>query len=515
MDSWDKMPLRAQPECGKNDAREWWWNISKEDIHPDGVQMLNGTTLFFKLSYQNPRRPPLYHENFWQARHYAVTTNVGPFGGMLQVSSSAAVPSWIIISRLRWIRIELLSEVLRIDDTGQIHFEFVTVNLANHIKINTSSPHVFNFDLAFMSSPFSSTTTTTILVSRRLEASNPLRYEQSLQIDRHREKTLDADFPYYIYNDEEDGRVRQNFTPQQWRRQRVLQGTGDGDADDGGEIDVEFETPYTWKGYTEGIEIVAAKDNEIEFSCDFSRVEYVRFRVSGIKIPWEGGQSIFNIYTTMRGDDADRMENCCPPGYPASNPGYTFLVPHRMDPIDSSLQNEFQQEKNLYPIMGQWETRYNELCLVTFRFQIPVPHEPRVPGAILLLTVRSPPGYAIDGKFFQVYDAAGCARDPNNPDAMCGLVPRAAEVFDWVAKAPGVNSRIDLMFPDLPVMYANFDYRVELKVFTPESMNDRDDAALASSLWVLELSDLTARSQGLVSTTLGPPATRRWWKRRP
>jgi len=162
--------------------REWTWNISKEDIHPEGPKMLNGTKIFFELMYQNPRRPPIYHENWWQARHWARTTLRGPFAGQLQVSSSAAVPSWTVISRLRYINIEMLSEVLRPMDTAQIHFEFVTVNLANYMKINTSSPHGFNFELAFMSSPFSATTTTSTIPGRRLLSKED--YMDDLQFDR-------------------------------------------------------------------------------------------------------------------------------------------------------------------------------------------------------------------------------------------------------------------------------------------------------------------------------------------
>merc|ERR1719253_1386992 len=95
LENWDRFPLRTVPACA---GREWTWTIRKEDMHPDGPKMLNGTKIFFKLAFQNPRRPPLYHENFWQARHFAVTTKVGPFAGKLQVSSSAAVKSWTITS---------------------------------------------------------------------------------------------------------------------------------------------------------------------------------------------------------------------------------------------------------------------------------------------------------------------------------------------------------------------------------------------------------------------------------
>jgi len=226
LENWDRHPLQVVPSC---DGREWTWNITKDNIHPDGPKMLNGTKIFFRLQYQNPRRPPLYHENFWLARHFAVTTHKGPFAGQLQVSSSAAVPSWTIISRLRYVRIEMLSEVLRPQDPAQLHFEFVTVNLANYIKINTSHPEGFNFGDAFMSSPN--------ITERRLA------WTSDEYFDRDGGLGL---LPYNTSQSQDDSR----------QLQAVVDEAGDGDGDDG--VDVAFETPYTWKGYTQGIQVIRA-----------------------------------------------------------------------------------------------------------------------------------------------------------------------------------------------------------------------------------------------------------------
>jgi hypothetical protein len=433
--------------------------------------MLNGTKIFFRLQYQNPRRPPLYHENFWLARHFAVTTHKGPFAGQLQVSSSAAVPSWTIISRLRYVRIEMLSEVLRPQDPAQLHFEFVTVNLANYIKINTSHPEGFNFGGAFMSSPN--------ITERRLA------WASDEYFDRDGGLGL---LPYNTSQSQDDSR----------QLQAVVDEAGDGDGDDG--VDVAFDTPYTWKGYTQGIQVIRATNNEVELSCDLARVEYVRFRISGIRIPWQGGQSIFNLFTKMREDDADSIRNCCPPGYPPDNPGYTFMVPYRMDFKMNSLKNEFQQEPLLYSIMSQWETRFDETCIVSFLFHIPHPHTPLVENGLNVLIVRAPPGYQIYDIKYEVKDAAGCQKE--NPEDVCGLARRAVEKIESERSS---DNRIELALPTNPVLHANFDYQVSLLVRTPVSLYDRHSPDLASSLWVLELNDAFTLSQNKVSGTLGSP----------
>merc|ERR1719424_1316664 len=135
-----------------------------------------------------------------------------------------------------------------------------------------------------------------------------------------------------------------------------------------------------------------------------------------------------------------------------------------MSPIVSAIKNEYQQQPLLFPIMGQWETRFNELCLTTFNFKIPHPHKPRVDNGLIVLVVRAPPGYSILLKWFSVSSAEGCKKNPLKPDDPCGL----AQIPTSLAR--GFKNRIEIALPGLAVMKANFDYSVELSVHTPKSI---------------------------------------------
>jgi len=138
--SFDIYPLQAQPDCLK---QRMTFTIGEDDVHPE-EWLMNRTVFRFKLGYQNPRRPPLTHENFWILRHRRKDD--------VEYSSSDAVPSWRVVSTLRYLRIDLLTEVLRPLDFAELHFEFVTVNPADRVDISANSPKSFGFADAFVSS---------------------------------------------------------------------------------------------------------------------------------------------------------------------------------------------------------------------------------------------------------------------------------------------------------------------------------------------------------------------------
>ncbi|CAK9117720.1 unnamed protein product [Durusdinium trenchii] len=71
------------------------------------------------------------------------------------ILSSDAVQSWNVTvrSKLRYITINRLTEVLRPEDEAIIHFEFVTVNPADQLVIYAMSPEGFDFTTVFLESP--------------------------------------------------------------------------------------------------------------------------------------------------------------------------------------------------------------------------------------------------------------------------------------------------------------------------------------------------------------------------
>lgn len=418
--NWDRYPLQAKPICGEPSTREITWRVGEEDIHPDGSKMLNGTTINFLLSYKNPRRPPQWHENFWTVRHYSN----GSESGEMEVSSSAAVQSWTIFSKLRWVKVLLMSEVLQPTDTATFHFEFVTVNLADTLIIRAMSPEGFDFTDAVINNPPDPPE------ARRLEG--------------------------------------ERFTH---GSRRLL-----------------------WQGFTKNMVMKSTSVEEMIIGFDVARIEYVRFRVEGIRIPWEGGQALFTFFSEWEGRPADEMQNCCYPGYPPDNPAVVFQVPFRLTTIIGSILNLYQQDPLLYPIESAWETRFDEMCRLSFTFQVPVPHRPVVDDGLIVIVLRSPPGYEIIPKDYIVADATQCLLDAGGT---CGLTPRKLDLIR------SKYNRIEIGLPGLEVMEMGIDFQITVSVRTPLSLHDRTNGSAA--LWVLELSDAYALGQGWSSTTLGAP----------
>jgi hypothetical protein len=260
---------------------------------------------------------------------------------------------------------------------------------------------------------------------------------------------------------------------------------------------IEWVTPYTWKGYTKGIEIVSRSGDTIVLSCDLARVEYTRFRISGIRIPWQGGQSLFDFYTSRYGINADSLDNCCPPGYPPNNPGYSFIVPYRMKPLYSSMQNKYQQAPLFYPILYDWETRYEEICRALFTFYLPIAHKPRDKDGLIVLILRAPKGYKIPQDFISFQDSSACVKA--NPDDTCGLFTRKIQILKQLER------RIEIALPGLSEMPVGREHRVTLTVTTPDGGASLAPDVSPESLWVLELNDITSMAKGYISGIYGAP----------
>jgi len=405
--NWDMYPLQTKPTC---DGDLVTFNVREKDLHPDGPLMLNGTTFHFRLSFSNPRRPPLFHENFWTLRH----NQSG------QITSAAAAPSWTIISILRYMKIELRNEVLQQEDPAELHFEFVTVNLADKLVITGISPEGFNFDNAFVKD---------MSGERRLE------------------------------DTEATGRE------------------------------------LLWQGFTTGIEVIHASGPRITLRVGLGRVEYVRFRLGGVLLPWLGGQALFTFFTTMRGFPQDEMRDCCYPGLPADNPGVVFEVPYRLTEVTGSLLNDYQDRPRLFPFESLWATRFDELCKVIFTFQVPIPHRrPRGGNSLLLLVLRAPPGYEFRQTDLAVWDSSTCVQESDS--GACGLKPlEITMLHHW-------ERRVEILLLGLEAFVPLIDYRVQLPVMTPLSRANRVDGAQ----WVIELTDRAAVDAGQVSRTLGAPS---------
>merc|ERR1719183_1222984 len=168
-----------------------------------------------------------------------------------------------------------------------------------------------------------------------------------------------------------------------------------------------------------------------------------------------------------------------------------------MEHMIGTIRNKFQQQPNLYPIMGQWETRFDEVCRVMFTFRLPEAHRPAVPNGLIVLIIRAPPGYLIFNRYFSVSDAAGCVKE--RPEDACGLVMRRTQLVRYYER------RIEMSLPDVQVMPKNLDIRVTLSTRTPVSQFDRHSSSLSSSLWVIELNDAWSLGQSRVSGTIGAP----------
>eukprot|EP00439_Symbiodinium_sp_Y106_P012159 s1241_g1.t2 len=148
--SLDASPLQAEAMCNDNQVE---MHIQSTDLHPD-PQFVNSTVTFrFEMRFINPRRPPLDFENNWIMLHSRPkdSTTSGSTDNE-DILSSDAVQSWSVRSKLRYITINRLTEVLRPTDPAIIHFEFVTVNPADSMEIQAAFPIGFDFTNVYLNS---------------------------------------------------------------------------------------------------------------------------------------------------------------------------------------------------------------------------------------------------------------------------------------------------------------------------------------------------------------------------
>eukprot|EP00933_Yihiella_yeosuensis_P033298 TRINITY_DN27033_c0_g1_i1.p1 TRINITY_DN27033_c0_g1~~TRINITY_DN27033_c0_g1_i1.p1 ORF type:complete len:1449 (+),score=239.76 TRINITY_DN27033_c0_g1_i1:458-4348(+) len=417
--SLDKTPWQTQPECLGDTIL---FNISESDLHPDPAYVNRSVTFRFAVKFRNPRRPPLTHLNFWVVQHRR------PVPGKADlIASSGAVKSWEVVSKLRYVTIQMLNEVLRPDDTTELHFEFVTVNPANVLRIEAMYPEWFDFTAAEMASS----------------------------------GTYDPRPP--------------NVGGYGGRR-------------------------LLWQGFTPFIRIEKQLNNMIEFKVRFDKVEYVRFRIKKVKVPWKGGQALFSLYTFISRYPQDEIQNCCPPGIPRDNPGVVFKVPHRFKGLDGIMLNEWQNEPAIFPIASQFETRLNEYHLITFRFKIPVDTFLHPHAAWFIFIIRAPVGYKLNDLVFDIRDSSKFV-----PDERFEGSTRYRSLPERVVTA--TDSRAVLAVSGMPgdggweerYLSTEWEYSLHFEARTPEYHYKRKE----NDLWAFEITDDHAMKYDEVSMNKG------------
>lgn len=330
---WDSYPITAEPVCYGEYVR---WTIATDNSHPD-PRMRNGTTLAFSIGYQNPRSPPLPHENFWSIRHVEGDTG--------QVSSSDVVRGWRIIANLRYLRFELYNEVLRPRDLATIHVEFVTENPADTLELYGMLPEGWDFSSTYVSSP-----------------------------------ATDQLFP----KGDCTGRLLASMTESDSSNVSQARRLG---------------WPYTWKGYTSCINVDVAVGKYLRLNAPLQRFEYVRILLSGVILP-SGGQGKISLFTSIIGTPMDELQDCCEPDYADIGSAVVFYVPYRLYAFDGKFQNKFQQQPAFYPIMYTFLARYNEYLQVTLSFSLPT-HINAPFRELITFVIRAPQGYRLlNSSFF-------------------------------------------------------------------------------------------------------------------
>jgi hypothetical protein len=406
--NWDLYPVQADPECRDNLVI---MNLTKDNLHPEPA-MRNGTTLAFALGYQNPRTPPLDHENYWMVRHHQDN----------QVSSSDAVKSWRVIANLRYLRFELRNEPLRPTDYATCHLEFVTENPADALDIYGISPVGWRFDDAYVSSP-----------------------------------VTDQLFPKY----------------------RRL-----------GARERRLGWPYTWKGYTAGCEVQSASGNHLRLKVNLQRSEYTRILISGINLPWTGGQALLSFFTSIRGISQDELKNCCYPGQPAVNPAVVFHVPYRLLGLGAKILNKYQQTPALYPVMYAFVTRYDEVVQCTFTFRMPLHHEP---NSDIVFVVRSPQGYFLRNRTFIVREGDNTKQD--DEEGAFTQIPSYKYLYS--------STRTLITVPGTSKMPNNAKFQIEYLAFTPDNGSAIAPTESQQSLFIIEVTEVDRIEEGSRSLILG------------
>eukprot|EP00931_Biecheleriopsis_adriatica_P048501 TRINITY_DN28018_c0_g1_i1.p1 TRINITY_DN28018_c0_g1~~TRINITY_DN28018_c0_g1_i1.p1 ORF type:complete len:3899 (-),score=525.31 TRINITY_DN28018_c0_g1_i1:23-11719(-) len=418
----DSIPLQPPPMCLDN---ELTLVLTEDDLHPEAKYVNTSVTFRFRMKFLNPRRPPLDHQNYWNLLHRRPTPGVppDPETGEIQtdVYSSDAVKSWLVVSKLRYVTIDRITEVLRPTDFAVIHIEFVTVNPADLLTIQAVSPEGFDFS----------------------------------QVKMHSKGTNDPKPPNV------GGR-------------RLL-----------------------WQGFTDGINVLDRSVNQCRFTMTLDKIEYVRFQIGGVRIPWTGGQALFNLYTTISGFPADTMENCCQEGEPKHNPASVFKVPYRLKNLRGSALNEWHLEALKYPIASTMETRLNELHVVKFTWLLDADLEMHPLGNEIRVIVRAPLGWQIVGgvKTIDFRDSLFYVADPGD---VTGEGERMRSVKFRLVERDELRIQLALG-KERTSLSADLEYQAVLSAMSPALHTDRAE----NDLWVIELTDDYSVSTGEVAMHKG------------
>lgn len=400
--SLDRTPLQAPPYC---EDEKLIFRLTNDTMHPDPTFLNHTVTFRFRMRYQNPRRPPLDHQNYWVMQHRLDILNQYNETVDTEIYSSAARKSWKVFSKLRYVTIERLTEVLRPTDPATLHFEFVTVNPAEQLTIIAEYPEGFDFTTAYRSSTGT--------------------YEP-------RPPTVGG--------------------------RRLL-----------------------WQGFTPGIEVMSAKGNTILLSMSLDKIEYVRFRLSGVLIPWTGGQALFSLYTSIGPYPRDEMVMCCQEGEPKHNPAFVFRVPFRLQNLRGVMLNEWHQEAFNFPIASTLQTRLDEYHKVKFTFLLDADLTLYRDGKILVVIVRAPVGYVLTERVasMDIRDSLFMISDPELPGD--GL--RMRSLPKTLRKSS--PSRLEIGLPGRKSLSKELEYQVIFEAMTPQLHSERKP----NDLWVLELTD--------------------------
>eukprot|EP00747_Dinoflagellata_sp_TGD_P095100 gnl/TRDRNA2_/TRDRNA2_166349_c1_seq2.p1 gnl/TRDRNA2_/TRDRNA2_166349_c1~~gnl/TRDRNA2_/TRDRNA2_166349_c1_seq2.p1 ORF type:complete len:929 (+),score=145.29 gnl/TRDRNA2_/TRDRNA2_166349_c1_seq2:275-2788(+) len=241
-----------------------------------------------------------------------------------------------------------------------------------------------------------------------------------------------------------------------------------------------------WQGFTDNVKFVSGVGSKLTLSFDVGRKEYVRMRVGGIKLPVQGGQALFDIYTSINGLPADELTNCCPET-PDAKMGRVFKVAYWVQDVVGTLKNQYQQDAFQYPIRFMIETRFAEMCRMWLNFNMPRDFDLMFPKSELVIVLRTPPGYDMMDELPLLRQKRECSsiedgdevEDPQN----CGT-----RALPTVLRKHRLNpGRLEFNLPGTYKIHKYpTDYRATFWVTSPPTLADQD---IENGLFVVEVTD--------------------------
>lgn len=223
-----------------------------------------------------------------------------------------------------------------------------------------------------------------------------------------------------------------------------------------------------WDGYTSEIAVESTDGHQVTLSMDIQAGEYTRIQLSGVQMPWDGGQALFDIFTSIRGNPQDELQKCCYPGYPLANPAVVFGVPYRLGMFEGIGKNMFQQFPAQYPIMYAFETRFNEKIKVVFDFILPL--QIRRGNSQLMFIVKAPYGYEMVNGTFEFYDASSCDMSEETGLVMLGDGCGYQETQTVARYFYPDGRKAELLLPQTATLDVGAPYRVVMLGSTPNNI---------------------------------------------